>query len=244
MGYEAGSFVMLGDKDYVTYNTLATGYTIVGGTLPAARTWSLVEREGNGWYFIPNSVAGAPFSAAQQPIPANSLRVGLAGTGTPQPAVVPSTVTLPAGSPQAGETYKITVKFSNDGAGVGPGLLVTKLDGVIVDARLTPMLAPGETGQVIIPVPLPEHGGEMMLAVGDSKVRLDVHGPAKAASLAAVDTSGLETRIAELERQLAERDARVDAAEADIANGVPGLAPTMAVATLLGCVLLLRRRAA
>lgn len=235
-----GTFVFLGDADYPVVRASATGPSVPAGTLPQARSMSLVEREGNGWYIIPAAVG----FAAQQAIPVNSIRIGIVGAFNQQPLVNPSTITLPETIPVAGETMKITVRFSNDGTGAGVGLLVTKVDGQIVDARLTPVLAPSEGSQAIIPVPLPEHGGRILLSVGDSKVHLDVEGPAKTTSFApaTATSSDLETRIAELERQLADRES-VEKAQAN-ASGIPSLTPTITMLALAGLVLVLRRRTA
>lgn len=247
-GFQPGSFVVEGDSDFHAYRLIATGYAVAGGT-PTARTWSLVEREGNGWYFIPAAPAGAPFSAAQQPIPVNSLRIGIVGLNSQQPLVNPSAIALPEAAPAAGATYKIAVKFSNDGTGSGAGLLVTKLDGTIVDARMTPILAPQEVGQAIIPVPLPAHGGRMLLQIGETKLNLDVEGPAASPTLslegAAPSTLALDARIAALEAQLAalqaDDESPVDARAST--NGIPSLAPSLVLAVLAAVLLVLRRRA-
>lgn len=233
-----GTFVFPGDADFPVARATATGPTApVGSPVPQARSMSLVEREGNGWYIIPAAVG----FAAQQAIPVNSIRIGIVGAYNQQPLINPSTITLPDTLPAAGETMKITVKFSNDGTGAGVGLLVTKVDGQIVDARLTPLLAPNEGSQVVIPVPLPEHGGRILLSVGDSKVNLDIEGPAKSTtSLAPASADAdLEARVAQLERDLA--DAQVERAAAS-ATGIPAVTPLATMGLLGLAVLALRRR--
>ncbi|MFA5942871.1 MAG: hypothetical protein WC876_00200 [Candidatus Thermoplasmatota archaeon] len=232
-------FVFANDADFIVNRDTATGPAIVAGTTPAARTWSLSEREGNGWYLVPASAAGL---AAQSPIPVNSVRIGIVGVSNQQPLVVPSAILLPSEQPVAGEDYKITVKFSNDGTGTGQGVLVTKIDGVIVDVRITPVLAPGEGGEVLISVPTPEFGGPIVLEVSGSKVRLDVQG----ASSSGADSSqvaALEARIAQLETHLLETQGSGNAV-ASTKSGIPGVGP-LAVLGLLGLmVAFMRRRAA
>ena len=71
------------DADFVSYRFTAAG---AAAGAPAARTWSLAEREGNGWYFVPAAPAGL---AAQAAIPVNSLRIGLVGVSGQQPIVIP-----------------------------------------------------------------------------------------------------------------------------------------------------------
>jgi MYXO-CTERM domain-containing protein len=229
---EAGTFVTRENADFLAYRTIAAG---AAAGSPAARTWSLVEREGNGWYLIP---ASAGF-AAQQAIPVNSLRIGLVGSGNQQPLVAVSSVSLPAEPPQAGESYKVVAKYSNDGTGSGAGLLVTKVDDAIVDARMTPVLGPGEVGQVLIAVPMPAHGGPIVLAIGDSKVRLDVEGPQPAAGQA-----DLAARVAQLEARLASPSPS-PATEAKAASvGADGPLPLTVLALLVLGAIGLRRRSA
>jgi hypothetical protein len=230
---EPGTLVTQAHGDFLAYRTMAAG---AAAGSPAARTWSLVEREGNGWYFIP---ASAGF-AAQQAIPVNSLRIGLVGFGSQQPLVAVSSLGLPEEAPQAGESYKVTVNYSNDGTGSGAGLLVTKVDGAIVDARMTPVFGPGEGGQAIVAVPMPDHGGPIVLAIGDSKVRLDVEGPAPAAG-----DADLEARIAHLEGLLASASASTSPSSAKAASvGAAGPMPLTLLALAVLAALVMRRRLA
>lgn len=233
-----GTFVFPADLDFIAHKATATGPAPPAGG-PAGRTMSLVEREGNGWYIIPASVG----FAAQQGIPLNAIRIGIVGVHNAQPAITPAIVQLPDAAPQAGQVYNVTVRYWNNGTGAGAGVLVTKLDGVIADVRLTPVLAPGEGTQAVISLVMPTTGGPVMLQVGDSKVTLDVEGgTARVASLASPSTADLEDRIAQLEALLAERKAPQDA-QASV-QGAPSLAPLVVLGVLGFALVVLRRRAA
>jgi hypothetical protein len=208
-GFPAGSFVYPGDADFVQFGALATGATPPAGS-PAARTFSLAEREGNGWYVL----AAAVGYAAQQAIPVNSVRIGLVGVGTLQPDVKPVAVAVldPDGL-EAGKPFAVSVTVANAGTSTGQGLLVTRLGSTLVDARLTPVLGVGETTTLVITVPAQPAGGSFPLEVNDAFQIVHLAGAAAGPD----EISALRAEVQALRQQV---DASDSAAAAAPAAGV------------------------
>jgi hypothetical protein len=146
---------------------------------------TLVEREDKGWYLVPsatpastittswagltantgydatNEVWNLFFNAAvlrNGEIPVNSIRVGLAGTVALQPRVVVTGADLPIGTVRADEEFAITVRYHNTGNAAGQGVVMTRMDGIVVHAFMTPILAPGQAGEARIKVHALEAG--------------------------------------------------------------------------------------
>ena len=232
-GLPAGTFVRPTDADFVTWKAQASP------TASGCTTWSAVEREDKGWYMVPVATAAVP---ANVMLPVNSIRIGLAGTVALQPLIQGTGFDLPATAPKAGELYKLTVRYSNDGGEAGVGLLVTKVDGVIADVRLTPVLGVGDRGSTLVSVLMPDHGGEVVLDVAGSKVRLFVDGVAESEDSSS-QVAALEARIAQLEAHQVESQSGGNAV-ASTQSGIPGVGP-LAVIGLLGlAVAFMRRRSA
>lgn len=257
--YPAGTFAMPSDTDMMQFRLVAKKEPFV-----------IVEREDRVWYLAPGlalqnadaTVLDADADGILEvgdlaarldrrivrsdDIPANAIRLAQTGVVQVQPAVQVSSISLPATAPVAGEVYKVGVAYSNEGGAAGAGLLLTKLGSTIVDARLTPVLGIGEKATALIPVPMPEHGGRVVLLVGDYKVNLDVEGPAAADAVggSAESTADLEARIAALEALLADQQGASPATASVSSVGAPSPAPVVLLGALVGVVLLLRRRAA
>lgn len=231
-GLPAGTLVKTGDEDLADHAGSAR-----------TQAFSLAEREDKGWYLIPSASGKA---VKDLPVPVKAIRIGLQGTVAPQPLIQPSGLELPSESPVAGEAYKFTVRYSNDGATAGPGLLVTRVNGAIVDARLTPWLNPGQPSAQLIAIEAPEHGGPMRLDVNGYKVTLYVSGePATEHAATTAATAALEARIAALEAALA---TAAPAAPATVKSAsvqdAPGLMPFTLLALLAIGALAVRRRLA
>lgn len=207
-----------------------------------AQAFSIAEREDKGWYLIPYAATKA---AKDIPLPVKSIRIGLAGTTALQPLIQVSSFDLPETPPVAGGSFKFTVRYSNDGGTAGPGLLVTRLNGAIVDARLTPWLNPSQGASQLISVEVPSDEA-MRLDVNGFKVTLQVDGvAAEDSSAEAARIVALEARIVALESALAAQDA----AEPNVASrasvqGAPGPVPAAVLAVLAIGAILLRRRVA
>lgn len=217
---------------------------------PRIACFGVVEREGGPWYVVPSSggcswsaTTGAwtapAFGGANTAIPIHAVRLGVPNPQG-QPSVQPTRIELSESADySAGKSLPFTVRVANEGPFAGSGLVVVRLDGAIVDLRMTPVLSPQETATLSFKVQLPPHGGEVELAVNEMEVKLDVAGPVAVGSASAslgVDPSqiaALEQKIADLEGKLASQST-VATAPPSTAN-TPGVAPVL---LLVGMALL------
>lgn len=232
----------------------AAGADLTWTNTPRIACFGYVEREGGPWYLVPSS-GGCSFNAgtgawtaptfggANTPIPLHALRLGVPNPQG-QPNVQPTRIELPDGADYtAGKTLSFTVRLANEGAFAGAGLLTVRLDGTLVDARLTPVLSPQETSSFAFKVQLPDHGGEVELAVNDMKVRLDVAGPVPtAAATDSAQVAALQQKVAELETRLASQEAQPTATAPPSTAGAPGATPVLVLAGLAALVVARRRK--
>lgn len=182
--------------------------------VPRIACFGFVEREGGPWYVVPSSggcswaaATGAwtapTFGGANTAIPLHAVRLGVPNPQG-QPNIQPTRIQLPTGADYtAGKTLSFTTRVANEGAFAGTGLIVVRLGGEIVDVRLSPVLSPLETATLSFKVELPQHGGEVELAVNEMEVKLDIAGPLAPSGDATAQLAALTQKIAELETRLA-----------------------------------------
>ncbi|MEA3204355.1 MAG: hypothetical protein QOI63_2037, partial [Thermoplasmata archaeon] len=203
---------------------------------------SLGQREDKAWYLMPAKPAAI---AAASPIPAFSIRIATTGITSLQPTIV-ATKVVPADpdSIAVGKPFPVVVTVANTGGMGGLGLLLTKLDHQIVDARLSPLLSPGETATVLITVPAPAHGGVLELEVNDNFQPVTVQGPAASgtasAASAAADLASLQAQIAQMQQDLVTLKSGGAVVKQ---QGAPALAPVALLGAMLVVALAVRRRA-
>lgn len=228
--------------------------------------FTLVEREDKGWYLVP---AGMPpstitttwagltantgydannelwnlfFNSAvlrNGEVPVNAIRVGLTGTPALQPRVVVISADLPLTSPAAGEEFPIAFKFQNAGATAGQGVIMTRIDGVVAHVLMTPVLAPGETGEGKAKV-VAQEPGNLRVEVGDWHAFLPVEpGPAAAATSGFLAAQPAPAPVAVVKPVAAASEA---GAASPGAGGLDVLA--LAAVALLGAADVFRRRMA
>jgi hypothetical protein len=178
----AGAIVLPGDPDMVAWR----------GQVKAV-SMSLLQRDDKAFYLVPSAApkcgvldasaaatwATAPSASLKvcdeagaaiyknQPLPTGSIR--LTGLTVAQPSIGPSQVTI--ANPEAwkaGDSVSVVVQVQNTGSAPGTGLLIARLGGRIVDARMTPVLSPGEKATVVESFRVPsDFGGSMEFAVND-----------------------------------------------------------------------------
>jgi hypothetical protein len=254
--YAAGTFVKAEDSDIQVYGTLAAGSGTTTLATPKQLKAALEEREGGSYYIIPEApagsdatgasaglAAGTPYQFKQQNVPANSIRIGTASSFTLQPNVMPSAVALTSpDDAQAGVPLNILVTVTNSGADAGQGVLMTRLDGRVVDVRMTPKLSPGEVTKILVTLPGPLRGGVQQLEVNDVVSAISIKGAAGASAASATGSGDL----AALQSQLAELQAKVAALQAGGSvvktQGAPGMAPLALLASLVLVAFAVRRR--
>lgn len=209
-GFAAGTLVHAGDPDFTAFRGSAVKENFV-----------LAEREDKVWYLMPGKQAVAAETTAVaatvggivsaldkrfllgQDIPANSIRLGITGATVAQPSV--QVLGLQLANPDgvvAGKSFAVLVEYTNKGKAAGPGLIIIRINKQIVDARMTGVLAPGESGTMAVLLTAPAEGGTLELEANDVFRMVGVEGGITE-HLAAPDTSALEARIANLEAQLA-----------------------------------------
>jgi hypothetical protein len=236
----------------------AAGADLTWTNTPRIACFGMVEREGGPWYLVPSSggcsftaATGAwtlpTFGAANTALPVHAVRLGVPNPQG-QPSVQPTRIELPPTADYtAGKNLGFTVRVANEGTFAGAGLLVVRLDGAIVDARMTPVLSPQETGALNFKVELPEHGGEVELAVNEMEVKLDVAGPVAAAGTTddaqAAALEQLEQKVAQLEARLAAQEPVVEAATPPSTASTPGLTPVLLLVGMAVVAMMRRRKA-
>ncbi len=140
-----------------------------------------------------------------------------------------------------------TLTVENTGNTTGAGLVETTLDGQLVDARGSPTLAPGETARLVVTLPVPGTPGNHTLAAGGA---VEVVRTIRESSPTKEALSAVQDRLGQLEQEAARlHSATQDEQGTRVAGGgqpehasTPGLGPAVAMVTLLGLAMLLRRR--
>ncbi len=240
-----GLYAKASDADFTAYKAVALCAQPNSSSGAAPLVLTVVEREDKGWYLVP---VAASTSMSNLPLPVNSIRVvteplATANIFTLQPSVIATDASLANPSAASvGQPLPIIATILNSGASFGPGVLVTKLDGQIVDVRLTPILNPTEITKVliIVPAPLVTHGGTIKLEVNDVVAAITIDGSSAAA---AGDISGLQTQVTQLQARLVALEANRGAPVA-VSKGSASLAPLALMGVLALGALGLRRRTA
>ncbi len=241
VGGLGGTMVKPSDADAVTSSAQAKTVTM-----------TLVQRDDKIWYLVPAAATPANGAVTKNTaIPVLSIR--LSNTAQPQANVQPTAIVL--GNPdlvQAGKGVSIVVPVLNGGSWTGPGLLVTKLGGQIVDARMTPILSPTESTNVVVTFTIPAAmAGTQELSVNDIFQVISVKGTA--APAAVPSTSG-SLNQEQLGQTIATLQARIDALESKQPSGgsanpvlasaaSPGFEPVLFAGALVAVALVARRRA-
>lgn len=206
--YAAATFVKADDSDVSQF-----------GASAAALTMSVAEREDKGWYFINNAVGYAKNSL----IPANSLRVG--GPVAGQPDVRPSKADVVTPDLVTGRPFQVSVEVINNGLESGSGLVIAKLDDVVVSVTPTVELSSKETSTLVLTIGGPKDPGPKALKVGDLfQVITFVPAEPLQATGPVVSTEDLLNKISELEARLALLETEATTKEVEIAQVEPVVA--------------------
>lgn len=236
LGGPAGTMVKSGDQDVQAFSTKVAKVAL-----------SLVQRDDKAYYLVPAAAGGLKKFT---PIPVNSIRVS--DLTVKQPDVQPTTVTVVGGATvQAGQTASVSVVFTNLGGMASPGVLATRIGGRLVDARVTPWVNPGESGNALVTFTVPNDlSGSTAIEVNNAFTPVSVT-PAPAVP-AGVDpqvtalqdqVAALQARVAGLETAAPTGVATASAGTPSIHNGFAGDMPTvLAVAAFAGVLLAIRRR--
>lgn len=241
--HPAGSFVFANDADFQSYART--------GAIRNDKAWVVAEREDKGWYLMSTDsiccFSALPVTATSTirpgtPVPVSAIRIGVRDTFSLQPGITVTAAELAnPDAAEAGQPLPVIVTVTNNGATAGSGVLVTKLDKVIVDVRMSPWLSPGEVVKTIITVAKVPTAGQQELEVNEVFLPVSVAGGVDGLPAA----GGPD--VAELHAELAELHARLDAVEASGAvaiqkQGSPSVGPVAALGVLATVALALRRR--
>lgn len=174
------------------------------------------------------------------------------------PAAEPANVTVTSldapAEVTAGSPLRISIGVANTGSGSGSHLVETRIDGTVVDARGTPVLASGEATRLVATLVAPEEPEQITLRAGGASASLNVTPPSTSAVDVEEDVARLQERVVQLEERLqtgspdganlssnaagsAEED--VDDTDVDEAT-VPGASAALVSVALLGVALVRR----
>ena len=221
----AGAVVLPGDSDFVRMGP-STKLASTANLSPGFTALQIAEREDKAVFVVPT---GVPRGGA---IPINSVRLGPTGQAFNAPNIQATKIELASSAPiEAGKSFNVVVTVTNGGSGGGVGLLVTRVDSAIVDARLSMPVSAGASDRLTIPVTAPCSGSQT-LKVNDGFLVISVAGDTPCAA-GSVDTAALDARLRALESK-----AGINVASA----GAPGLAPVALLAVLALGATVLRRR--
>lgn len=203
-GYNAGTFAMPGDADYVSYVAGAVsttnGQTGTAGTKLAKDVMGAIERDDKAVFLVTKNswLAGSA-------IPSGSVRLGPLGQTFVFPDIQGSKLELASTDPiQAGKDFSVIVTLRNGGAGGGQGVVVSRINGQIVDARMSPPISAGALYPVVIPIRAPAYAGTYELKINDGFLPVTVTGPAApSGTSSSADVQNLQQRVADLEARLA-----------------------------------------
>lgn len=212
----AGSFVMSGDGDL---NMPLTD--LPGGPVDLAATANTILSSGKGVYLNANSRGSAPSVIREGDLRLNGAVANPFDNPGPQTGQPKLEVTRINASPtiSAGQAYQVFVAVKNADKVTGSGLLETRIDGLLVDARGTPTLAPGESATLAITLVAPVTPGYLELDVGGVKETLPIEGVAP-------NAPPISPAAAQIQRQ-----------------NVPSPAGAIVVLAFLGLALVVRARA-
>lgn len=199
--FTAGTFVLPHDEDFAKYR-LATA---------SLNRLQLVRLDPKAWYLAPTGGT----EAAPTPLPAFSLlpqdSLRLAGAFGGKPDVKAEGFAFTPQTPVAGESFAVDVK--NLGKGTGTGLLATKMNGVVVDTRTSPVLDPNGKATLVFDLLAPAGAKDVTMEVGEVKFLVPLAEPLKshAVTEAEARAAAVEARLAAVERDAA-------AVKADLAS--------------------------
>lgn len=213
--YTAGSFVFAGDADHVAARLLTTSLNRL----------QLARLDPKAWYLAPTGgTEAAPVALPQfSLLPQDSIRV--AGAFGGKPDVKAEGFAFTPTTPVAGEAFQFSIDVKNFGKGTGTGLISTKMNGVVVDTRASPVLDPGAKATLVFDLAAPAGAGNVTMEVGEFKFLVPLAAPAKprAVTEAEARAAALETRLATLERDTAAVKADLAAAQRQLAGAVGAL---------------------
>ena len=163
--HKSGTRVEAGDPDLnfplIEFN---------GGAAKNLYTANMVFEFGRGWYLNADVDAAAGGAVEEgdvrltNAVP-NPMADALANVGNPGP--VGDGITLSKRTLAPGEMFQVHVQVRNPTAKVGSALVKTLLDGVLVDARATPTLAPNEVQTLVISLAAPTTPGPHKVTSAD-----------------------------------------------------------------------------
>lgn len=207
--YPAGSVVKAGDADVsAVLVEMRTGQTnrlstvgIVyqtGGSLGFKKDRSLYINVDNGAIQAANGDLG---------VEANDVRLSatFAAPWGSNPDIKPFNLAFTPSAPVAGKPFQVSVEVRNDGKGLSAGLISTKVANNVVDARMSPVLAPGEKATLVMTLVAPDAAGPATVTVGDVNIQVPVEAPASARATAEVTT--LQQQVGDLQAKLASSEA-------------------------------------
>lgn len=185
-GKAAGSWVLNGDEDLTMFGSHAAPFAA-----------SVVERDDKMRFIVNQASNTAPFDAKGALIPENSVRINVV---TPNQAAFKVVgLTLDSTTIPAGDSFTAKAEVQNTGKAAGVGLIVSKVNGILVDAVVSPVLGPGEKATVSIKGFAPRTGTFVGFEVGDQARRLTITG-GRASSEEQI--TELLARVAALEERL------------------------------------------
>jgi hypothetical protein len=246
------SFVRLGDADLASYKTAAQlVYPVdAANTLDAG---VIQEKEDGQWVWamhVSTTGVAAPLSTTMLAKgiipPLDSVRLNTITPAVPDIRVTNINIATP--EIQAGSKFTVIADLTNAGKLAGIGLVLSRLDGQIVDARATPLLGAGEKGSMLLTLTA-DQPGTQNLAVNDLFAVIEVTGEATSGGMAdSASVAQLEAKIAALEARLAslESTASTDSSGIQVQGAAqnarsPGVEP-LALLVILGALVYVRRR--
>jgi hypothetical protein len=248
--YAAGTFVFSGDDDFTQYGTVTKIPAAIGvdGGTTANRLGAMFQRDDKQWFWAAaTTVAGVAKNAL---VPTDSVRISKIDPWVPTFSVVSIAVTTE--QVMAGQPFNVLVEVKNGGKIGGPGLLVTRLDDTIMDAKLTNPISAGDSAKVVIAINAPRTPGSYALKVNEVFQIIEVQGDAATGSPGATDTASLQSRIATLEARLAQLEAdkatngtsihAASVADQRAKAKSPGLEMVVLLAALAAAAVVLRRK--
>lgn len=185
----AGVHILPGDFDFIQFRSSAK--------ILASTSMSVAEREDKA-VFLATLPSG---TAKGVPLPLNSVRLGPIGQTFNTPNIQATKIALASSAtPEAGKSFNIVVSLLNGGSGGGAGLLVTKMDNTLIDARMSVPVSAGQTDMMSFPITIP-CGGSHELKVNDGFLVIQVNGAECSANggASAAQVQALQERVAALE---------------------------------------------
>lgn len=236
--FAGGQLVKPGDGD--ESRLLANIRPATAPATKLASTASMVYKAGSGYYV--NSDAGALMGVSTcAALPCTPSVTGDVGVESgdirlnPKAAnplsdtaiVLPDKVEILQAKVAPGQPFQVKVTAKNTGRGAGAGLVETRIDGAVADARGTPTIEPNGAATLVLTLIAPATPGQHIVKSGTFADFLTVGAPAET-----VDLAALQGQVADLQAQVAQME---PAGHEESRANVPGVGPA---AVLLGLALL------